>query len=48
MVDDPIGSFQIGGQQMADAARAGVVQQVNVSRQTNNTVLFVGVSVMPE
>lgn len=46
--DDPIGSLIISGEALAAAATAGKLYQFKVSDQTSNTVLFVGVSVIPE
>jgi hypothetical protein len=43
--DDPIGTFELNENDFAGAFDAGQVFQVNVSRQTYNQVLFVGISV---
>jgi len=46
--DDPIGAFMISGEALAVAASSGKIYQFKVSDQTSNSVLFVGVSVIPE
>ncbi len=46
--DDPVGSFQIGPEDMLEAFRAGNVYQVRVDAQTNEQVLFAAISVMSE
>jgi hypothetical protein len=45
---DPVGTFQIGPDDMIEALRAGNVHQVRVDGQTNQQVLFAAISVMVE
>ncbi|MDC0744207.1 hypothetical protein [Polyangium mundeleinium] len=46
--DDPIGSFQLGADEMLEAFRAGNVHQVRVDAQTNGQVLFAAISVLAD
>ncbi|MRG95697.1 hypothetical protein [Polyangium spumosum] len=46
--DDPVGSFQLGPDEMLEAFRAGNVHQVRVDAQTNGQVIFAAISVLPE
>ncbi|MDC3959589.1 hypothetical protein KEG38_37390 [Polyangium jinanense] len=46
--DDPIGSFQLGPDEMLEAFRAGNVHQVRVDSQTNGQVLFAAISVLAD
>ena len=46
--DDPIGVAEINYDDVVAALEAGEVYQVKVAEQTQNQLLFVGISVMPE
>ena len=46
--DDPIGTFVISSDALAEAARKGIVHQVRVAEQTGKTVLFVGLLAVVE
>ncbi|MDI1448999.1 hypothetical protein [Polyangium sp. 6x1] len=46
--DDPMGSFQLGPDEMLEAFRAGNVHQVRVDSQTNGQVLFAAISVLAD
>ncbi len=46
--DDPIGTAEINYEDIVAALQAGEVYQVNVANQTQNQLLFVGISVVPE
>jgi hypothetical protein len=46
--DDPVGSFQLGPDEMLEAFRAGNVYQVRVDTQTNGQVIFAAISVLAD
>lgn len=46
--DDPIGTFFVGADALAAGANSGTLYQFNVANQTQLSVLFVGISVIPE
>jgi len=46
--DDALGTFVIQAADLAAAAESGVVHQLQVAKQTGNSVLFVGLLVVPD
>lgn len=46
--DDPMGIVTISGEELMQAAQGRRTHRVNVAKQTNNQVLFVNISVLPE